>query len=316
MMSALQNSMRTVFAHRRILNSFWPRLVTKTSCCSEAKMAGEGTVKVEQLEGVTLIGINRPEKRNCVNTPTAEALLKAFQEFDADESSKVAVLYGVGGNFCAGYDLKEVAEDVPVSLGSYGRGPMGPSRFETRKPVIAAVEGFAVAGGLELALWCDLRIVEETAVMGVYCRRFGVPLIDGGTVRLPAIVGVGRALDLILTGRAIKAKEALEWGIANRLVACGTAIGQAVKMAQELLKFPQECMLADRASVYNAVFNAKSLQEALQFEHENGCPVIFKVSGEKSCRNSSMIIERAIEKGGGGGWGRHEAVPGRAAPDT
>lgn len=283
MMSALLTSMRTAFVHGRRLGIAWPRLIPKASCSSEAKKMA-GTVKVEQLEGVTLIGINRPEKRNCVNTPTAEALLKAFQEFDADESSKVAVLYGVGGNFCAGYDLKEVAEDVPVSLASYSRGPMGPSRYETRKPVIAAVEGFAVAGGLELALWCDLRVVEETAVMGVYCRRFGVPLIDGGTVRLPAIVGVGRALDLILTGRPIKAKEAFEWGIANRLVACGTAIGQAVKLAQELLKFPQECMLADRASMYNAAFNAKSLQEALQFEHDNGCPVIIKesVPGAKS----------------------------------
>ncbi|KAK8382775.1 hypothetical protein O3P69_011370 [Scylla paramamosain] len=303
-MSALQNSMRTMFVHGRRLGSAWPRLILKAPYCSEANkmMTGEGTVKVEQHEGVTLIGINRPEKRNCVNTPTAEALLKAFQEFDADESSKVAVLYGVGGNFCAGYDLKEVAEDVPVSLGPYGRGPMGPSRFETRKPVIAAVEGFAVAGGLELALWCDLRVVEETAVMGVYCRRFGVPLIDGGTVRLPAIVGVGRALDLILTGRAIKAKEALEWGIASRLVACGTAIGQAVKLAQELLKFPQECMLADRTSVYNAVFSAKSLQEALQFEHENGCPVILK----ESVQGAKKFI---------GGVGRHGKFNLHTQPD-
>ncbi|XP_050689693.1 probable enoyl-CoA hydratase isoform X2 [Eriocheir sinensis] len=271
----LQSSLRTFFSLGRRL-----RCAQVFSTEANTTIADEGTVKVENYDGVTLIGINRPEKRNCVNTPTAEALLKAFQEFDSDNSAKVAVLYGVGGNFCAGYDLKEIGEDVPAHLGSYGRGPMGPSRFETKKPVIAAVEGFAVAGGLELALWCDLRIVEETAVMGVYCRRFGVPLIDGGTVRLPAIVGLGRALDLILTGRAIKGKEALEWGLANRLVACGTAIGQAVKLASELIKFPQQCMLADRASAYNAVFNARSLQEALQFEHENGCPVILQESVE------------------------------------
>lgn len=278
MMAALRNSLCTAFTFGRIglLGSAGPRLAAKY-CSTQAGSTME-TVKVEQHEGIALIGINRPEKRNCVNTPTAEALLKAFQEFDADESAKVAVLYGVGGNFCAGYDLKEVAEDTPAALGPYARGPMGPSRYETRKPVIAAVEGYAVAGGLEMALWCDLRVVEETAVMGVYCRRFGVPLIDGGTVRLPAIVGLGRALDLILTGRSIKAKEALEWGLANRVVACGTAIGQAVKLAQELIKFPQECMLADRASAYNAVYNAKSLQEALQYEHENGVSVIFKES--------------------------------------
>ncbi|XP_042240110.1 mevalonyl-coenzyme A hydratase sidH-like [Homarus americanus] len=240
--------------------------------------AQEGTVIVEHLPEITMIGINRPEKRNCVNTSTAVALLQAFQDFDKDDSAKIAVLYGVGGNFCAGFDLKELSEKPPERLSSSDRGPMGPTHYETKKPVIAAVEGFAVAGGLELALWCDLRVVEDTAVMGVFCRRFGVPLIDGGTVRLPAIVGLGRALDLILTGRAIKGKEALEWGLANRLVACGTAVGQAVNLAQSLVKFPQECMLADRASALHATFSAKSLQESLQFESENGIPIILKES--------------------------------------
>ncbi|KAG0723642.1 3-hydroxypropionyl-coenzyme A dehydratase [Chionoecetes opilio] len=308
-MSSLQSSMKAVFAlgRRTLLGSAGPTLPSGSPCSTQAEKTkdGQDTVKVEQLEGITLIGINRPGKRNCINTPTAEALLKAFQEFDADESAKVAVLYGNGGNFCAGYDLKEVAEDVPTSLGLYGRGPMGPSRFESRKPVIAAVEGFAVAGGLELALWCDLRVVEETAVMGVYCRRFGVPLLDGGTVRLPAIVGLGRALDLILTGRSIGAKEALEWGLANRLVPCGTAIGQSFKLAQELIKFPQECMLADRASAYNATFSAKSLQEALQYEHENGCPVVLK-------RERCVIPAVGLSSQDGA----RGAVPARAAPDT
>ncbi|KAK8747003.1 hypothetical protein OTU49_016942 [Cherax quadricarinatus] len=214
----------------------------------------------------------------CTSGKTESTSQEAFQDFDKDDSSKVAVLYGVGGNFCAGFDLKELSDKPPESLASSDRGPMGPSRYETKKPVIAAVEGFAVAGGLELALWCDLRVIEETAVMGVFCRRFGVPLIDGGTVRLPAIVGLGRALDLILTGRAIKGKEAAEWGLATRLVACGTAIGQALNLAQSLIKFPQKCMLVDRASTFNATFNAKSLQEALQFEHENGIPVVMEES--------------------------------------
>ncbi|XP_069941615.1 enoyl-CoA hydratase EchA19 isoform X3 [Cherax quadricarinatus] len=256
------------------------RVSLRTMCTSgkTESTSQEGTVIVEHLPEITMIGINRPEKRNCVNSSTAAALLQAFQDFDKDDSSKVAVLYGVGGNFCAGFDLKELSDKPPESLASSDRGPMGPSRYETKKPVIAAVEGFAVAGGLELALWCDLRVIEETAVMGVFCRRFGVPLIDGGTVRLPAIVGLGRALDLILTGRAIKGKEAAEWGLATRLVACGTAIGQALNLAQSLIKFPQKCMLVDRASTFNATFNAKSLQEALQFEHENGIPVVMEES--------------------------------------
>ncbi|XP_064108345.1 enoyl-CoA hydratase EchA19-like isoform X2 [Macrobrachium nipponense] len=202
----------------------------------------------------------------------------ATEDFESDPSSKVAVLYGVGGNFCSGYDLKELGESPPTDLFSYGRGPMGPSRFETTKPVIAAVEGFAVAGGFELALWCDLRVVEETAVMGVFCRRFGVPLIDGGTVRLQAIVGLGRALDLILTGRPIKGPEAHQWGLANYLVACGSAVGQAVHLAQSLTKFPQECLKADRRSTLNAALSSDSFQEALKFEHENGVPIIVKES--------------------------------------
>lgn len=267
------------FLHRCLLNSrVKPKTMStlgKTDTCAE-----EGTVIVERHPEITMIGINRPEKRNCINSPTAAALLKAFQDFDNDDSSKVAVLYGVGGNFCAGFDLKELSDCPPVALSAYDRGPMGPSRYETKKPVIAAVEGFAVAGGLELALWCDLRVVEETAVMGVFCRRFGVPLIDGGTVRLPAIVGLGRALDLILTGRAIKGKEAFEWGLANRIVACGTAVGQALNLAQSLVKYPQKCMLADRTSALNATFAAKSLQEALKFEHENGISVIMEESVE------------------------------------
>ncbi|KAK3872059.1 hypothetical protein Pcinc_022849 [Petrolisthes cinctipes] len=241
-------------------------------------MGAKELVVVERHSAITMIGINRPEARNCINTPTANALLKAFKDFNADDEAKVAVLYGVGGNFCAGYDLKELAHNPPTFLAQYGRGPMGPTRYESEKPVIAAVEGFAVAGGLELALWCDLRVIEENAVMGVFCRRFGVPLIDGGTVRLPAIVGLGRALDLILTGRPIKAKEAYEWGLATQMVAIGTAVGGAYNLAQCLVKFPQECLQADRRSTLNAALSSPTLQEALTFEHNNGFPVVAKES--------------------------------------
>lgn len=245
---------------------------------NSSSSAVKDLVVVAHLKEVTTIGINRPEVRNCINTATAEALLKAVEDFNNDDNAKVGVLYGIGGNFCAGYDLKELGENPPLNLAPYGRGPMGPTRFETKKPMIAAVEGFAVAGGFELALWCDLRVVEETAVMGVFCRRFGVPLVDGGTVRLPAIVGLGRALDLILTGRPIKGEEALEWGLASRLVACGSAVGQAVNLAQSLVKFPQECLRSDRLSTLNATYSSSSLEDALRFEHECGMPTVAKES--------------------------------------
>ncbi|KAK7078358.1 hypothetical protein SK128_022053 [Halocaridina rubra] len=274
-MSSTYRSLVSLSSPLRYLSSRYRTM--STSQTANPSTGEKDLVIVQKHQEVTLIGINRPEVRNCINTPAAEALLKAIQDFDNDESAKVGVLYGVGGNFCAGYDLKEIGESPP-DLVSFGRGPMGPSRYTTKKPVIAAVEGFAVAGGFELALWCDLRVVEETAVMGVFCRRFGVPLIDGGTVRLPAIVGLGRALDLILTGRPIKGEEALQWGLANRLVACGSAVGQAVNLAQSLVKFPQGCMLADRNSALYASYSAKSLEEALKYEHENGLPVIISES--------------------------------------
>ncbi|XP_076334665.1 putative enoyl-CoA hydratase isoform X2 [Tachypleus tridentatus] len=239
-------------------------------------------VKTEKRERIYLIGINRPEKRNCVNSATAKLLTEAFEDFERDESSFVAILYGKGGNFCAGFDLEELSkknqlEEMP-SWDSSGTGPMGPSRMLTSKPVIAAVSGFAVAGGMELALMCDMRVMEETAVMGVLCRRFGVPLIDGGTARLPHLIGLSRALDLILTGRQISAKEAFEMGLANRLVACGTSLGQAVNLASSLTKFPQKCLRADRRSAYYSSFEAKSLTDALQFEWEHGKSIVTEES--------------------------------------
>jgi len=204
------------------------------------------TVLVEEDGAVWTVTINRPHARNAVDPETADALRIAFDAFDADEDARVAVLTGAGGTFCAGFDLKRVGDAGPYDPA--GRGPMGPTRETLSKPVVAAVEGHAVAGGLELALWCDLRVVSRTAVFGVFCRRWGVPLIDGGTVRLPRIVGQGRALDMILTGREVEAQEALVWGLADRLYPSGQALEKAQALAREIAAFPQVCMKADRAS--------------------------------------------------------------------
>lgn len=204
---------------------------------------------VERTDGpVRIIGIDRPQVRNAVDRPTADALADAFRRFDADESVAVAVLYGEGGTFCAGADLKAIADGEPNRVAVDGDGPMGPTRMRLDKPVIAAVSGHAVAGGLELALWADLRVVDDDATFGVFCRRWGVPLIDGGTVRLPRLVGAGRAMDLILTGRAVSAAEALEIGLASRVVPAGTSLDAAVRLAVEIAAFPQTCLRQDRLS--------------------------------------------------------------------
>lgn len=201
---------------------------------------------------VTIITINRPEVRNAVNRPTADALAEAFHRFENDHEAKVAVLTGAGGYFCAGADLKSMAGVAGTvnRIAPDGDGPMGPTRMVFSKPVIAAVAGFAVAGGLELALMCDLRVVEESAVFGVFCRRWGVPLIDGGTVRLPRLIGLARALDMILTGRPVPAAEALSMGLANRVVPDGTVRAEAVALAGQLAAFPQNCLRSDRQSAY------------------------------------------------------------------
>jgi enoyl-CoA hydratase len=207
------------------------------------------SVQVERQGAVMTVIIDRPERRNAVDPATAEALRAAFDAFEADEEAAVAVLTGAGGHFCAGYDLKAFAA-AGADYDPLGEGPMGPTRRLLAKPVIAAVEGYAVAGGLELALWCDLRVCAQSATFGVFCRRWGVPLIDGGTVRLPRIVGQGRALDLILTGRPVGAEEALAIGLANRVVREGEARAAAEALAAELARFPQLCLKTDRASAY------------------------------------------------------------------
>ena len=219
-------------------------------------------VEIEKAGPVWTIILNRPEARNAVNPEHADALFAAFDAFDRDDSAAVAVFWGAGGAFCAGYDLKYAAReptgsgplalDFPAHGGAAPRGPMGPTRMELSKPVIAAVEGPAVAGGMELALWADCRVMAETAYMGVYCRRWGVPLIDGGTVRLPRRVGEGRALDLILTGRKIDADEALRIGLCERIAPHGQARRVAEAMAADIARFPQACLRADRRSVSRA----------------------------------------------------------------
>jgi enoyl-CoA hydratase len=208
----------------------------------------ERTVLVEADGPVTVVTIDRPERRNAVDGPTAAALAAAFRDFDADPAASVAVLTGSGGAFCAGADLKAIAAGAPPRVAPDGDGPMGPTRMKLSKPVLAAIEGPAVAGGLELAIWCDLRVAAEGATLGVLSRRVGVPLIDLGTIRLPRLVGHGRAMDLILTGRAVRAAEALAIGLVNRVVLDGSALREAVGIARELAAFPQAAMRGDRLS--------------------------------------------------------------------
>lgn len=234
-------------------------------------------VRVEVSGPVTTVLIDRPEKRNAVDGPMARALRDAFLAFEADDSQRVAVLHGVGGTFCAGADLAAIGDPErrhELDPNGGGSGPMGPSRLFLSKPLIAAVAGHAVAGGLELALLADMRIVEESAVFGVFCRRWGVPLIDGGTVRLPRVVGMGRALDMILTGRAVESGEALTMGLASRVVPDGTSRAAAEQLAREIAAFPQQCMLTDRASAYRQWF--LPLAEALREEGRRGVEIVAK----------------------------------------
>jgi enoyl-CoA hydratase len=208
------------------------------------------SIQTQAKDDVLIVTINRPEARNAVNGSTAQALADAFRDFDSDQHFNVAILTGAGGTFCAGADLKAVASGQGNRLAPDGDGPMGPTRMLLSKPVIAAVEGYAVAGGLELALWCDLRVAARDAVFGVFCRRFGVPLVDLGTIRLPRLIGHSRALDLILTGRGVSGEEALQMGLANRLTEPGHALDAALELARSLAQLPQTCLRSDRLSAY------------------------------------------------------------------
>ncbi|MCF6522863.1 crotonase/enoyl-CoA hydratase family protein [Streptomyces sp. JJ36] len=235
------------------------------------------TVRVERQGPVTTVVLDRPEARNAVDGPTAAALAGAFRAFEADAGARAAVLWGAGGTFCAGADLKAIGTARGNRVEPDGDGPMGPTRMRLSKPVIAAVGGHAVAGGLELALWCDLRVAEEDAVFGVFCRRWGVPLIDGGTVRLPRLVGAGRAMDLVLTGRPVPAPEAHGMGLADRLVPPGESRAAAERLAAELAALPQACLRSDRA----ALLDQEGLpeEEALAAELRHGREVLAEAVG-------------------------------------
>ncbi|EEH05273.1 enoyl-CoA hydratase [Histoplasma capsulatum G186AR] len=253
---------------------------------------------IKRSEGITTIAMNRPKKRNAIDIPTAKKLYSAFLDFEADASQKICVLHGNGGTFSSGFDLTQLATwhgELPnmaqhssITRGHFepvrgeNIGPLGPTRMHIRKPVICAVSGYAVAGGLELSLLGDLRVVDEDAIFEVSCRKLGVPLLDGGTVRLPQIIGLGRALDIILTGRAITAKEALNIGLASRVVPKGQSLDEAMKLARMLVSYPQECLNVDRQSCYYAVYHAHSLEDALSQEFEAGSRV------------SDMAIEAAL----------------------
>ena len=252
-------------------------------------------VRVDRSGPVTTIILDRPEVRNAVDGPTGAALAEAFADFDADADAAVGVLFGAGGNFCSGADLKAIGTPRGNRTEPGGPGPMGPSRMRLSKPVIAAVAGHAVAGGLELALWCDLRVAEDDAVFGVFCRRWGVPLIDGGTVRLPQIVGLGRALDLILTGRAVPAAEAYQMGLVSRIVRHGEAREEAERLALQIAAFPQACMRSDRDSAIESM--SLGVGDALANEFAHGMATLADpgvVEGVSRFR---------------GGAGRHGAQP-------
>jgi enoyl-CoA hydratase len=253
-------------------------------------------VAIEKDGQVTVVSIDRfAEARNAVDPETALLLREAFLDFDADESQSVAILTGRGGTFCAGYDLKVAAgRTTPPLHNAAGPGPMGPTRHLLTKPVIAAVEGYAVAGGLELALWCDMRVASESAKFGVFCRRWGVPLVDGGTVRLPRLIGHSRALDMILTGREVGAREAYDWGLANRLVPVGQALAEARMLAEQLVKFPQTCLRSDRRSSYEQW--SLEIAQALANEARCGAPAL-----QAEARSGAARF--AAGKGRGGSFG-------------
>jgi enoyl-CoA hydratase len=234
------------------------------------------SIGTERNGDVWTLVLSRSEVKNAVDGPTAQALTDAVRAFECDDEARVAVLWGEGGTFCAGADLKSIAEGRGNRIDPEGDAPMGPSRLTVTKPVIAAISGYAVAGGLELALWCDLRVAEEDAVLGVFCRRWGVPLIDGGTVRLPRIVGFSRALDLILTGRPVSASEALGMGLVNRVVPNGAARREAEDLAHAIAAFPQTCMRNDRRSAYDSM--GMALEAAMRHEFSLGLETL--ASGE------------------------------------
>ncbi|XP_076765726.1 short-chain-enoyl-CoA hydratase [Xylocopa sonorina] len=256
----------------------------------------EKNIVVESCyESVLTIGINRPERKNALNAATAQELSDELDKFENDDNYTVCVLHGMGGNFCSGYDLVEIAQyngENEEVLPHFG--PLANKIELSKKPLIAALNGFAVGVGFELALMCDLRVMEESAVLGFTNRRFGIPILCGGTVRLPALIGYSRAMDLILTGRHIDAKEALSWGLINRYTSTGSAVGDAISLAKSLIKFPQRSLLADRTSAHYATFIAKQFAEAAQFEKDNGSHLLF----EEGVKGAKRFVTEGLGKHG------------------
>ncbi|KAH8295435.1 hypothetical protein KR018_011080 [Drosophila ironensis] len=236
----------------------------------EAQAGPPKNILVEKDNNITLIGINRPQQRNAIDSITASQLCDAFAAFESDDTSPVAVLYGVGGSFCSGFDILEIStddkEEISVDILMRPEGSVGPTRRQIKKPVVCGINGYCIANGLELALMCDLRVMEESAVLGFFNRRFGVPMLDGGTIRLPAMIGLSRALDLILTGRPVGSQEAHDIGLVNRIVPTGTALGNALQLATCISKFPQRALIHDRTSVYAGAFETTSFHQAVQNE--------------------------------------------------
>ena len=261
---------------------FYNRIILKQKRFAHSKIVFEANGPI------ATITINRPAVKNAIDRETADQLSHAFRTFEDDDRFKVGVLMGAEGTFCAGADLKSIAKGGSYAnrLEECGDAPLGPSRLFLKKPVIAAISGYAVAGGLELALLCDLRVVEEDAVLGVFCRKWGVPLIDGGTVRLPKLIGLSRALDLILTGRPVSASEALEIGLANRVVPKGHARQAAEQLAHEIASYPTECMLCDRESVIRNAYDSNSVEEGLKYEFRKGKEIALRRRQECASRCS------------------------------
>jgi enoyl-CoA hydratase len=262
-----------IISYNQLFNGLYDGAQNPNHECSQEDLM---PVLIETEDHITTIILSRPEVRNAVDRQTARELADAFRAFDVDEEARVAVFAGDQGQFCAGADLKKIANGRPNRVEPDGDGPMGPTRIKLSKPVIAAISGYAVAGGLELALWCDLRVMEEDAVLGVFCRRWGVPLIDGGTVRLPRLIGLSRALDIILTGRPVGAEEALQMGLVNRVVPSGKSVEAARELARQLAGFPQTCMRGDRMSAIQQ-FNM-TFDDAMANEFKHGMQSMAKES--------------------------------------
>ncbi|KAI4491277.1 hypothetical protein M0802_010210 [Mischocyttarus mexicanus] len=273
-----------------------PKFLTSESTAKVIIEKGENekSIIVNKTGNITLIGINRPEKKNALNTETTQLLCDALDEFEKDDNATVGVLHGMGGNFCSGFDLYEIANSEGNENKLPQFGALAGRNELTSKPLVASLNGYTVGVGLELALMCDIRITEETAVIGFLNRRFGIPILCGGTVRLPAIIGYSRAMDMILTGKSITGEEAFNIGLSNKLTKCGTGLGQAVNYAKSLIKFSQQTLLADRTSMHYATFSAKQMEEALQFEKDNASHLLM----EEGIEGAKKFVEKGIGKHG------------------